>query len=126
MQLDRQADRQSDDAPFTTAKKIDNDDGLQRFSRAVTINRPPSELYAYWRDFAHLPDIMDNLVSVEAVDGETSDWVAKGPAGSEIKWRAHVTEDVEDALIAWCSDDDADVFNEGRITFSRSKAGEPS
>lgn len=108
----------SDDAPSTTSKRQNGKTGLERFSRAVTINREPATLYAFWRDFANLPQVMDNLKSVRVIDNETSEWIAKGPAGSEIEWIARVTEDVEGALIAWRSDDDADVYNKGRITFS--------
>ncbi|MES2781885.1 MAG: SRPBCC family protein [Pseudomonadota bacterium] len=108
----------SDDAPSTTSKQQNGQTGLERFSRAVTINREPATLYAFWRDFANLPQVMDNLKSVRVIDNETSEWIAKGPAGSEIEWIARVTEDIEGALIAWRSDDDADVYNEGRITFS--------
>jgi uncharacterized membrane protein len=110
-------DIRSDDAPSTTAKH-GNDSDLERFSRAVTINRDPADLYRFWRDFSNLPEIMDNIVSVTVIDDETSDWVAKGLGGSEVKWRARVTEDIVGAFIAWKSDEDADVFNEGRITFS--------
>ncbi|MBL0922998.1 MAG: SRPBCC family protein [Sphingomonadaceae bacterium] len=109
-------DVQSDDAPSTTAKH-GNDGDLKRFSRAVTINRDHGELYRFWRDFSNLPAVMDNIISITVLDDNISEWVAKGPGGSAVKWRSIVTEDIEDALIAWRSDDDADVFNEGRITF---------
>jgi uncharacterized membrane protein len=107
---------QSDDAPSTTSKH-NNDGELERFSRAVTINRPPAELYNFWRDFSNLPAIMDNIISIHVINSEASEWKAKGPGGSEIKWRSHVTEDIEGAFIAWRSNEDADVFNEGRISF---------
>ena len=108
----------SDDAPSTTSKRQNGKTALERFSRAVTINREPAALYAFWRDFANLPQVMDNLKSVRVIDNETSEWIAKGPAGSEIQWIARVTEDIEGAMIAWRSDDHADVYNEGHITFS--------
>jgi uncharacterized membrane protein len=116
--MDLDSDTRGDDAPATTSKTQHDDDGLERFSRAMTINRPPEELYRFWRDFSNLPQIMDNLISVTMVDAEHSDWVAKGPGGSEIKWRSRVTEDIEGALIAWRSEDGAEVFNEGRVAFS--------
>lgn len=108
----------SDDAPSTTSKQQDGKPTFERFSRAVTINREPATLYAFWRDFSNLPQVMDNLKSVTVIDDETSNWIAKGPGGSEVKWQAKVTEDIDGAMIAWRSNDDADVFNEGRITFS--------
>lgn len=108
---------QTDDAPSAAAKHGKSDE-LERFSRAVTINRNPSELYQYWRDFSNLPAIMDNIISVNVIDDDTSDWVAKGPGGHDVEWRSRVTEDVDGAFIAWKSEDDSDVFNEGRITFT--------
>ena len=116
MELD--SEFRSDDAPSTTSKKPNDVDGLERFSRAVTINREPAELYEFWRNFSNLPEVMDNLVSVTVLDNQRSEWTAKGPAGADVTWIARVTEDIEGALIAWRSEDDADVFNEGRISFS--------
>lgn len=115
-------DIHTDDAPSTTAKHEKRDE-LESFSRAVTINRSPEELYRYWRDFANLAEIMDNIVSVTAIDDVTSDWAAKGPGGSEVKWRARIIEDIDGAFIAWKSDRSADVFNEGRITFAPAQGG---
>ncbi len=115
-------DIQTDDAPSTTAKRADRSE-LERFSRAVTINRQPVDLYRYWRDFSNLPQVMDNVISINVIDDVTSDWVAKGPSGSEVQWRARITEDVDGAFIAWSSDEDADVFNEGRITFAPAQGG---
>ena len=37
-------------------------------ARAVTINRPRAELYAFWRDFSNLPPILDNVVRIEVLD----------------------------------------------------------
>lgn len=115
--MEAQISQQRDDAPPATTKHGDND-LLHRFSRAVTINRDPAELYAFWRDFANLPQVMDNLVSVTVVDEKRSDWVAKGPGDTEVRWRAVVTEDVPTQLIAWRSEEDAEVYNEGRVTFA--------
>jgi uncharacterized membrane protein len=110
--------QQHDDAPTTTAKHDESPDNLERFERSVTINREPTELYRFWRDFSNLPQIIDNIEAINVLDAETSEWTVKGPAGSQIKFNSRVTEDIKDAFIAWRSDDDADVFNEGRITFS--------
>lgn len=115
--MDLDSKIRSDDAPSTTSKQADEKGTLERFSRAVTINREPGTLYDFWRNFSNLPQVMDNLVSVTVVDDEISEWTAKGPAGSEVTWGARVTEDIAGAMIAWQSNDDADVFNEGRITF---------
>lgn len=56
---------------------------------AVTINRPSSELYNFWRRFSELPRVMDHLVSVTCSrDGSSATPVAKAPAGRTVEWDA--------------------------------------
>ena len=89
----------------------------QRVERTVTINRTPSELYAFWRDFTNLPRIMKHLEAVEVLDQTRSRWTAKAPAGSTVTWEAEVYNEVPNELIAWRSLHDADVPNAGSVHF---------
>lgn len=120
--------RHADDAPLATSKHrsaavdiasagISDAQGDTITARAVTINRPASELYAYWRDFRNLASFMDNVERIDVIDDERSHWVVKAPAGKTVAWDARITEDVENRLIAWTSENDADVPNSGRIEF---------
>jgi uncharacterized membrane protein len=86
--------------------------------RAVTINLPRSEVYAFWRDFENLPRFMKHLESVTVLDGRRSHWIAKGPAGSKVEWDAEITTDDPDSLIAWRSIGDSDIDNSGSVHFS--------
>ncbi|WP_245824676.1 SRPBCC family protein [Sphingomonas azotifigens] len=117
-----------DDAPLSTANNqrqaIDAaTDGLivQRgdklVARAVTINRPRAELYAFWRDFNNLPAVLDNVVRIEVLDRERSHWVVKSPGGGIVEWDSRITEDRDGELIAWASEEGADIPNSGRIEF---------
>ncbi len=116
-------DERTDDAPLTTSKhpadaaKLIGHEGATITGQAVTINRPHDELYAYWRDFANLPHFMDNVVSVTAHDARRSHWVVKAPGDRTVEWDAVITEEREGELIAWASDEGADVPNSGRIEF---------
>ena len=103
-----------DDAPARLSKH--SDEAKNVVGRAVTINRPGHELYAYWRDFANLATFMDNIVSIEVLDPKRSHWVVKAPAGQTVEWDAIVTEDREGEYIAWTSEN-ADVTNGGRVEF---------
>jgi uncharacterized membrane protein len=84
-------------------------------TRAVTIDRPAEELYAFWRDFTNLPRVMRHLESVK-VDGDRSRWTTKAPFGS-VSWDAVMTMDRENELIAWRSLEGADVPNAGSVRF---------
>ena len=43
---------------------------------AITIYRPVSEVYAYWRNLENLPRFMDHLEEVRVTDRFRSHWVA--------------------------------------------------
>ena len=85
--------------------------------RTVTINRPRTELYAYWRDLTKLPTFMENVEQVEMLDGKRSRWVVKAPAGKTVEWTSTITEEKDGEVIAWKSEEGADVPNSGRIDF---------
>jgi uncharacterized membrane protein len=118
----------ADDAPLATSK--DESAAVERgagtlpgakgdtlVARAVTINRPSAELFAYWRDFSNLPSFMDNVERIDVLSPSRSHWVVKAPAGKTVEWDAAITEEVEGALIAWSSQEGADVPNSGRVEF---------
>jgi uncharacterized membrane protein len=41
-------------------------------ARAVTINKPRHELYAFWRDFGNLPRFMENVRAVSTAGDRTT------------------------------------------------------
>ncbi|HJQ24303.1 MAG TPA: SRPBCC family protein [Blastocatellia bacterium] len=83
----------------------------------ITINRPPEEVYRFWRDFRSLPRFMSHLESVQVTDEKRSHWVAKAPAGHTVEWDAEIVEDQPNRLIAWRSLEGADVDNSGTVRF---------
>lgn len=89
--------------------------------QAITIARPPQEVYAFFRDFQNLPRFLSHLDSVR-VDNGHSHWVVKGPLGSTIEWDAEIVEERPAELIVWRSGPNADVPTQGRVQFRR--AGE--
>jgi uncharacterized membrane protein len=116
-----------DDAPLSTSKRSDavadatreltDGKGSSIVARAVTINRPIGELFAYFRDFANLPTFMENVERVDVIDQRRSHWVVKGPAGKSYEWTSAITDEAQDRFIAWASEEGADVPNSGRVDF---------
>jgi uncharacterized membrane protein len=86
---------------------------------AVTVNRPPAEVYAFWRDLERLPMFMSYLESVRVIDSVRSHWVARLPVGGKIAWDAEITEDEPGELLAWQSVRGAPVRVAGRVTFAK-------
>ena len=84
---------------------------------SVTINRPVSLLYRFWRNLENLPHFMSHLESVERVTDTLSRWRAKGPAGMTVEWNAEIHNEVPDKLIAWRSLEGSDVVSAGSVNF---------
>lgn len=104
-----------DDAPVIASKEAEPERAL--LGEAVTINRPPQELYEFWRDPANLAKFMDNVVAIEPIDQARSRWTVKAPMGREVSWESVITHDVPGREIGWQSAEGADVANSGKIVF---------
>lgn len=119
------------DAPLSTAKNPDaiaagldaTEDAEVLVGRTVSINRPRQELYDFWRDLRNLPLFMENIESVQVLDGNRSHWKVRGPAGSELEWDSIITEDTPGEVIAWASLESASLRNSGRVEFRDSANG---
>lgn len=90
---------------------------------ATTIDKPAAELFRFWRNFENLPQFMNHLESVTVLDDKRSKWVAKGPAGSSVRWEAEIINEEPDALIAWRSLAGAQVDNAGSVRFVEAPGG---
>jgi uncharacterized membrane protein len=110
------------DAPATAAR-----DGEVRAEAAerdeksvsaavVTINKSARDLYDFWRDFANLARVMENVDTI-TVQGDRSTWTVKAPADRTVSWESVVTGDEPGKLIAWESVEGSEVRNSGRIEF---------
>jgi uncharacterized membrane protein len=94
-----------------------------KVERAVTIDKPRAELFAFWRNFENLPRFMEHLVSVRVESPTRSRWTAKAPAGKTVEWDAVIVNEVPDEIIAWKSVGDPDVRNAGAVNFSDAPGG---
>jgi uncharacterized membrane protein len=94
-----------------------------RVRKAITVNRPPEEVYRFWRNFENLPRFMAHLDSVRIMDERRSYWRAKAPFGATVEWVAEIIEDTPNELIAWRSLEDSDVANSGRVRFVPAPGG---
>ena len=94
-----------------------------KVEKSITINRPPEELFRFWRNFENLPRVMSHLESVQVTGDNRSHWVAKAPAGTSVEWDAEVYNEKENELIAWRSLEGADVDSAGSVHFTPAPAG---
>jgi uncharacterized membrane protein len=94
-----------------------------KVEKSVTINRPASELYSFWRNFENLPQFMNHLESVRSIGSERTHWVAKAPAGMTVEWDAEVYNEKPNELIAWRTLEGSQVSSAGSVRFEEAPNG---
>jgi uncharacterized membrane protein len=90
---------------------------------AVTVNKPLSEVYRFYRNLENHPRFVSHLESVQTIGGNRSHWVAKAPLERSIEWDAEIVEEQENALISWRSLPGADIDNAGTVRFQELSNG---
>jgi len=83
----------------------------------VTVNRPASELYTFWRRLETLPSVMRHLHSVKTLDDRRSHWVATAPLGTTVEWDAEIINDIPNRIIGWQSIEGSTVVTAGSVNF---------
>jgi len=123
-QAKRQTDypRLPDDAPGRTAKQA-NFGNFKVTGRAVTINRPRQEIYAFWRDFRNLAQFMENIEDASEIEPGISQWKIRAPLGMTMTVKSRIVNDREGEQIAWRSTPDSQIETEGKVTFRDAPAG---
>jgi uncharacterized membrane protein len=83
---------------------------------SMTIDRPPAELYRFWRQLDNLPQVMEHLIAVDE-DGNRSHWVARAPMIGQVAWDAEIINERENELIAWRSLPGSELDTAGSVHF---------
>lgn len=94
-----------------------------RVAKAITVNRPLEEVFAFWHDFENLPRFMSQLESVRVTGERRSRWRARGPAGRVVEWDVEIFDDRLNELIAWHSVAGAEVDTAGVVQFQPAPGG---
>jgi len=84
---------------------------------AITIYRPVSDVYSYWRNLENLPKFMEHLEEVRVNDRFRSHWAARGPLGVLVEWDAEIINDIPPTLLSWKSVGNSDVVSAGSVRF---------
>lgn len=92
--------------------------------KSLTVYKPRSEVYGFWRKLKNLPKFMEHLASVEIVDEKKSNWSAWLPSHmGTVEWQAEILEDQPDKKIVWRSLPGAEIYNAGTVRFEDAPDG---
>jgi uncharacterized membrane protein len=111
----------ADDAP-TRARRDDKREDLAVVGKSILINKPRSELFAFWQDFSNLPRFMENLEQVEVLDGGRSRWTIKAPMKT-VEIETELTGVVDGQSIGWSSTEASEIKTKGRVDFADAQGG---
>ena len=90
----------------------------------ITVNKPRTEVYNFWRNLSNLPLFMRHLVAVTETDGNHSRWEARIPGGlGTIKWTAEIVKEVDGSFIGWQSISGSSIENAGKVSFTDAGEG---
>ena len=95
-----------------------------KVEKAVTINRPPEEVYRFWRQLENLPRFMSHLESVRTEENGQSHWKARVPGNFPVEWTAHIVEDQPNELITWETEPGSTVQQYGMVRFKPAPGGQ--
>jgi len=88
----------------------------QRVHESVEVRAPLREVFDYWSNLEHFPEIMSNVEEVRVIDQERSHWKVKGPVGTSVEFDARTTEMDPDRGIGWNSVE-GEVGTSGEVRF---------
>jgi uncharacterized membrane protein len=98
----------------------------QTATAVFRVNTTSNEAYRLWRNFENLPRFMAHLAAIRVVDDRHSEWTAKGPLDSRVRWNAEITEDEPNRRIAWRSLPGSQLETSGSVEFRDDPQGRGS
>ena len=75
---------------------------MAEVKESVEVNVPVSTAYNQWTQFEEFPNFMENVESVTQLDDTHLRWIAD-VGGKRQEWKAEITQQVPDEIIAWRS-----------------------
>jgi uncharacterized membrane protein len=107
----------------STHVSVPPDEGV-RVNKAVTVNRPVSDVYNFWRHLENFPRFMRHVKSVTRQDDTHTHWAVRTIGGKVVEWDAEIIEQRENEMISWRSTPGADVDNAGSVWFTSVPGGQ--
>ena len=87
---------------------------MSRITEEIEVDVPVRVAYDQWTQFESFPKFMEGVDRVVQLDDKTLEWTAS-IAGKTKHWRAEISEQRPDEVIAWRSTDGAQ--NDGAVHF---------
>ena len=87
---------------------------MSKIVESIDVDVPVRVAYDQWTQFEEFPKFMEGIKRVQQLNDTTLEWTAE-INGVERSWRAEITEQEPDTVVAWRSTSGAK--NDGRVSF---------
>jgi uncharacterized membrane protein/gas vesicle protein len=101
----------------------DADDGAINIQKTLYIHAPVEQVFDLWSDYENFPKFMSRVKEVRDLGNGHSHWIVKGPAGTDVEWKAELTKYVQPKVIGWKSEADSMVSSSGEVHFEQQGNG---
>lgn len=88
---------------------------MERIAHSEIFEAPLHAVYVRWTRFEQFAKFMEGLTSVMRLGNDRLEWRAR-VGGQDLRWEADITDEVEDAVIAWRTRSGA--RHEGKVRFT--------
>ena len=84
---------------------------------SVSVDASPEQVYSWWRQLVHLPEVMPHLERVDVIDDKMSRWTAKAFDQVPLTWQAEVINEVPFETIGWRTLPGEAIQHAGSVVF---------
>jgi uncharacterized membrane protein len=84
---------------------------------SISVNASAEQLYTWWRQLVHLPQVMPHLERVDVIDDKLSRWTAKAFGQVPLTWQAEVINEVPFETIGWRTLPGEAIQHAGSVVF---------
>lgn len=109
--------RSMTNAPIRRLAQPGRQGSTMHLEKTIYIEASPEIVFDTWNNYENFPQFMSHVKEVRNLGDGRSHWVVNGPAGTVTEWDAQLTACERPRLLAWKSNPEATVQNEGRIRF---------
>ena len=96
---------------------------LVPFERQLIIDRPPEDVYRFWRNLENLAIFLPRIRDIRVVDERHSHWQFKLTDARYLEWTAQLLDDEPQQLLVWRTVEPSDLHHRGWVHFEPLRGG---
>ncbi len=94
------------------------------FERQIIIDRPPGDVYRFWRKPENMAIYMPTIRDVRILGDGRSHWQLKLTDARYLEWTAELVEDKPERLLVWRTREPSDLSHDGWVSFEPLRDGQ--